>query len=101
MAFPSVIVDDLYVFGPICRPNEADSPLPGDADAVLSFPIILERFESVAWRYLQIIKNRRPVQLCKFAEGGSFYVHPALHALTFEKGLRLSALEVLDRHGWR
>jgi len=97
----SVIVDDLYVRRTFCRPDEANSPLLVDADAVLPFAIILQRLKAVARGHLQIIKNRRPVQLCELSEGRAFNVHPALDALAFEEGFGVFALEVLDRHGMR
>jgi hypothetical protein len=52
MALPSVIVNDLYFCGSIYGPNEADSPLLIDSDAVLTLSIILQCFETVAGRYL-------------------------------------------------
>ena len=101
MLLPSVIVDDLYVCGPFSCPDEADAPLLIDADTVLSLPIIFQRFKSIAGRYLQIVKNCRPVQLGKLAESRSFDVHPALDALALEEGSGVLALEALDRHGER
>ena len=101
MLLPSVIVDDLYVCGPFSGPDEADAPLLIDADTVLSLPIIFQRFKSIAGRYLQIVKNCRPVELCKLAKGRSFDVHPAFHALTLKEGVGVFALEASDRHGRR
>ena len=94
-----MIVDDFDVRSPFRCPDKTDSPLLVDADAVLSLPIILQRFKSVARRYLQVVKNCRPIQLRKFAQGRSFDVHPALHAPTLKQGLGVLALEVSDRHG--
>jgi hypothetical protein len=101
MVTPSVIVDDLHIGGPLCRPDEADAPLLIDAYAVLSLPITLQRFEAVARRHLQIVKNCRSVQLRKLAKGRPFDVHPTLHALSLEEGLGVLALEALDRHAKR
>ena len=96
-----MIVDDLYILSTLWCPDEADAPLLVNANAVLTPSIIFQRFECVAGRHPQIVKNCRPVQLCKLAERRSFNVHPALYALTLEKGLSFFALEVLDRHGSR
>ena len=96
-----MIVDDLYVRSPFWGPDETDAPLLVDADTVLTLPIISQRFESIARRNFQVIKNCRPVQLRKLAEGRSFDVHPALHALTLEQGLGVFALEASYRHGSR
>jgi len=61
---------------------------------VLYFSIIFQRLKCIAGRHLQIVKNCRPVQLGEFAQGGSFDVHPALHALTLKEGLGIFAFEV-------
>lgn len=101
MMFLSVIVDDFYVCGSFCRPNKADAPLLVDANAVLPLSIILQRFEAVARRHFQVVKNGRPVQLCKLSQGMAFNIDPALNAFTLEECLCVFALEVFDRHGWR
>jgi hypothetical protein len=101
MLLPSVIVDDLYVCGSVWSPDEADTPLLINTDTVLSSPVIFQRFQPVAGRYLQILKNCRPVQLRKLSESRSFDVHPALYAFAVKEGLGVFALEALDRHGWR
>lgn len=94
-----MVVDDFYVFGAIVRPSEANPPLLVDADAVLSLPIALERFECVTGRNLQVIKNNRPIQLGKLLERRALDVHPSLHPLAFEQRLGVAALEALDSHG--
>ncbi len=94
-----MIVDNLYFRGPFWCPDEADAPLLIDSDAVLSLPIIFQRFEPVSGWYLQIVKDCRPVQLCKLAERRTFDVHPAFYAFAIEEGLCVSALEASDRHG--
>ena len=67
MAFPLVIVDDLYFSGTFTGPNKANAPLLIGANAVLSFSIIFQRLKCIAGRQLQIVKNSRPVQLREFA----------------------------------
>jgi hypothetical protein len=69
-----------------------------DADAVLPLPVILQGFESVAGWYLQVVKNRGPVQLRQLAKGGPLNVHPSPHAIAFEERLRVFALEAFDSH---
>jgi len=93
-----VIVDNLDFGGTICRPDEAQTPLFVDANAVLALSIILKRFESVPGRNFQIIKHRRPVELRKFAKRDSLDVHPATHPAPLEEGPGVLALETLDRH---
>lgn len=53
----SVVVDDLNVLGPRCRPLEADAPLLVDADAVGACPVALELLESVSRGNAQILER--------------------------------------------
>jgi len=98
MAFPSVIVDDLYSRGTVCCPNKADLPPLINAKAVLPFPIVLERIEAVARGHLQIIKYRRTIQLGTFAKRRPLDIHPALDTTALKRCLGVCALEVLDSH---
>ena len=51
MLTPSLVVHDFNVSRPNLRPHEADAPLIVDADTVLTFPIVLQRFQVIArWR---------------------------------------------------
>jgi len=54
-----VIVDDLDIFRACVGPEEADAPLPVDADPVLAFPVTGEFFQSVARRDHKVGKSRR------------------------------------------
>jgi len=95
---PSVIVDNLDVGGSAVGPDEAQAPLSIDADAVLSLPIILQRFEAVSGWDLQIFKDNGPVKLGELAQCRALDVYPAPHPPTFEEGFGVFALEALDRH---
>ena len=57
MLFTSMIVDDLYVFGTVVSPAEADAILVVDSDAVLSAAISFQGLEPVARRDAQIVKD--------------------------------------------
>lgn len=94
-----MVVDDLYIGGAFCRPDEADAPLLVDADAVLSLSVVPQGLQAVAGRGLQVIKNCRPVELRQLAQRGSLNVHPAFDALALIEGLGVFALEALDSHG--
>jgi hypothetical protein len=96
-----VIVDDLYVRSPIRRPNEANTPLPIDTDAVLTPAIIFKRFESIARRHLQVLKDAGPVQLRELAKGRTLNVYPSSDAFTLKECLGVFALEAFDSHGKR
>ena len=63
-----MVVNDLDRIGAILCPNKTDSPLIVDADAVLPFTIVLQCFEPVGWRYLQISQRLRLVQHEEFAQ---------------------------------
>jgi hypothetical protein len=57
-----VVIHDLYIACAVV-PYEADAILIVDADAVLSFPITMQRFQSVARRHTQVGKLLRSVNL--------------------------------------
>lgn len=96
-----MIVDDLYVRSPIRCPDETNTPLPIDTDAVLTLAIIFERFKSIARRYLQILKDGGPVQLRQLAKGRTLNVYPSSDAFTLKECLGVFALEAFDSHGKR
>lgn len=52
-----MIVGDLYVSGAFVCPDEADSVLSVDADAVLSFSYTTELFEAVARKDPQVVEG--------------------------------------------
>jgi hypothetical protein len=60
-----VVINDLYVFGISGAPDKTDSPLAIYSDAVLSFPITLQSFESIRGRQAQIIKPTRGIDRVK------------------------------------
>ena len=98
MANPLVVIDDLDIGGAIFRPNETQAPLFIDPDTMLTFSIILQRFQVVARRYSQVVQTNRPFQLCKLAQSRAFNVDPALHAPALKKRSGFFALERLNSH---
>jgi hypothetical protein len=94
-----VIVHDLHIGSSLSCPDKAQSPLIIDAYAVLALPVALERFETVPGWNLQVFENCGPVELRKLPEGRTLNADPASYSATFEEGLRVLALEALDRHG--
>jgi len=52
-----MIVYNLYLLCVACPPNEADSPLIIDPDAVLTFPISLQCFKSIRGRQTKIFQS--------------------------------------------
>lgn len=63
-----MIVNDLHLLWSRVGPHEADPPLVIDPDAVLTDPIALKRFESIARRDAQILKKLRGPHLTKLAQ---------------------------------
>lgn len=63
-----MIVHDFHVVRPFI-PQETDSPLPIDANAVLSRPITAKLFQPVRRRHLQIVHAPGSLQLKELAEG--------------------------------
>jgi hypothetical protein len=49
-----MVVDNLYVIGSVRQPNETDSPLIVNADAVLPPTVTFKRLEPIAGRHAQI-----------------------------------------------
>src|SRR5690606_8044658 len=54
---PSVVVDELDVFGVAVRPAEAEAELVVDADRMLAGPVALQRLEPVGRRNAQIVQG--------------------------------------------
>jgi hypothetical protein len=94
-----VVVDDLDILRSIRGPNETDTPLVIDPDAVLAFPIALEGLQAIAWGYPQVVQRRRPVELLEFAQGGTFHADPAPDPSPEKQGLRILAMEASNDHG--
>jgi len=80
-----MIVADFHVIGIIVRaPHKADSPLVVDPDTVLSTPVALQRFKSVAWRVPKVVHDLRCVQHFQLSTCGTFNVAQALYRLPIE-----------------
>ena len=58
-----MVVNDLSVGGATFCPDEAQSPLIVDADAVLTLPVLLQRFEAVTRRRAQEVQGLSSVKL--------------------------------------
>jgi hypothetical protein len=57
-----VVVRDLNVIGIAISPNETDSELVINPNAVLTFPIPFQFFQAIAWRHSQIVQCRGAVE---------------------------------------
>jgi hypothetical protein len=62
-----VVVRDFDFIGVTVHPSKADAILVVDSDAVLSFPIASEPFETIPGGYAEFPEVQNPVQLCQLA----------------------------------
>lgn len=70
----SVVVDNFDFIGYTLPPDEADTPLIVDANAVLAFTVTPECLQPIAWRHSQIVQPRRKMHLCQLAPGHTTHV---------------------------
>ena len=63
-----MVVNDLNLLWPCGGPSETDPPLTVDANAVLTLPSTLQRFESVSRRYSELIQPLGITQLPQLTE---------------------------------
>ena len=61
------MVYDLNIRRSCFRPNEADSPLIVDSNAVLTLSIAFQRFKLIAWRRAKEVKSLSGMYLCQLA----------------------------------
>jgi len=79
--------------------NEAttDRPLIVDRDRALALPIIPERVQPIAWRYLEVVQLGREVDVFEFAESsGSEIDRDSLRCAGGEELFRPAVSEGLD-----
>jgi hypothetical protein len=62
-----MIVNDLHVVRAVFAPFEADSPLPVDPNAVLSFAVSAQGLQAIVWKAGQVFKAGCAVQCLKAA----------------------------------
>ena len=62
-----MLVYDFNVFGIAIHPDKTDAPLVVDPDAVLSFPVPMQCFQSVRRRYAQVVQRSSIVSHSEFA----------------------------------
>ena len=69
-----VVVDDFDTVGTSCRPDEADAPLPIDADAVLPCAVAFQGLQLVIRRHGEILRRLGVVQHPQLPESGGLDV---------------------------
>jgi hypothetical protein len=64
-----MVINDFNIICIALYPGETDAPLIVDADAVLSFPIPAESFQSISRRYAKVIDAGSSIDHSKFSQG--------------------------------
>jgi len=91
-----VIINNFNAIWPVFCPCKADSPLIIDADAVLTFAISMQGFQS-----MQEIQSLGVIQLGQFTDGRITQAPELTRALSFKHGLGVFAGKGLDGHADR
>jgi hypothetical protein len=91
-----VVINDLNAFRAFFGPDEADTPLIVDANAMLTLTIALQGFQAIArWRTKKF-QCRRTVELLKFPLCDGQDVSESGNPPSLEEGLGIGALESKD-----
>src|SRR5689334_7107511 len=86
----SVVVDDFDFMRIVVSPDKTNPPLFVDADRMLSSPILLQRFQTVAGRHTQIVEPLRVADQTQLSQGDRLNVGrkpPAAPASPYRRGL--------------
>ncbi len=92
-----MIINDLHIVGVAFPPDEADSPLAVDANAMLPFPFALQSLKTVARRNGHVRQLPRKIQLLQLAKRDSLDRAKALHGLAREEPRRFGGSKGLDQ----
>jgi len=93
-----MIIHNLNVIGVPVSPNKTDTPLLVDPNAVLPFPVSVERLQPIVRRRCQVPQISGNIQLAKLSLGYSLNTAKSLHPLTGMEPLRLPRPERLDHN---
>jgi len=88
-----VVVHNFNVFRAICAPDETDPILPIDSDAVLAFPVAVQRLKPIAWRGTQIRKIDGSLKHGQLSFSHRRYRCPAPASAGFKKSSGVGASE--------
>jgi hypothetical protein len=84
-----MIVDYLNVEGTIPRPDETDSPLLVNPDAVLALSVTSKQFQPISRNGLQVREACRAVNRLKFSHGCLLNALKPQHSPAIEQRLRV------------
>lgn len=82
-----MIIYDFNLVGITIGPDETDSPLIIDANAVLPLPTPLQSFQPIPRRNPQILKYLGPVENQQFSSGDPFDIPEPWHILVGKQRL--------------
>jgi hypothetical protein len=74
-----VVINDFHIVSVTVFPDETNSPLIIDADAVLANPITFKKLQAISWRTSQVGQDSSPIQHPQFSES---YLLNALRKLS-------------------
>lgn len=99
-----MIVNNLYILGPVIRPIKTDSPSVVDPNTVLTFAITFELLKLIAWQRRQVAQVLGIVYLDQFTSSDSLNVarqfsrrKPAVDFPRFVEGFRPDHAQILSR----
>jgi hypothetical protein len=91
-----VVVNDLNIEGAAIFPTEADTPALVDPDTMLTPPVSLQGFQTIAGRDPQVLKKPRPVKVEKFSTCGTLQRAKARYRQIVKQSLSRLVSEGLD-----
>jgi hypothetical protein len=95
-----MIIHNLHLFGMAFSPHEADAPLVIDTDAVLSFTIPLQGFQSIRRWQAEVFQPAGRVERIELYEGPLLNITGELtDELSFEDSFSIGATKRLDHAG--
>jgi len=80
----------------ICLPFKANSELVIDLDAVLTYPVSLQRLQFVSRRHSKVFQVKGILDLIQFAESNGADPLPALISASFKEFLCIGISEALN-----
>jgi hypothetical protein len=94
-----MVIDDLDLFRRAFAPDEADSPLTVDPDAMLTLPVAAQSLEPVSWNYRHILQYPGVVEHPKLPPCHRSNVAESAALPAAEELFGLLAAERLDHSG--
>jgi hypothetical protein len=92
-----VVIHDLNIISISRAPTETDPPLLVDSDAVLTFSVSFESFQSISRRYPEVVEDRGCIEHPEFSKRNSLDPRPQfLGRQSLEEAFGVAVSEALD-----